>query len=120
MVLLSKSAVLLMLLLTVQCQDLNNEVRTGEAGEDKRRDQLRWFPADSETDCQVEPGPEQVETDLSLMSCTSCAGEGGEAHRLVLSHILNNYHIATVGSTRSDSLHHLVLLTRSAHNSIRN
>ena len=81
MVLLSKSAVLLMLLLTAQCQDLNNEVRTGEAGEDKRRDQLRWFPADSETDCQVQPGPEQVETDLSLMSCSSCAGEGGEAQQ---------------------------------------
>ena len=47
------------LVLTAQCQDNNdNEVEPETAA--GKKEQLRWFPADTETDCEDQPGPEQV------------------------------------------------------------
>ena len=42
---------------TGQCQE-NNEVEPETAA--GKREQLRWFPADTETECEEQPGPEQV------------------------------------------------------------
>ena len=44
--------------MTAQCQENNNEVEPETAA--GKREQLRWFPADIETDCEDQPGPEQV------------------------------------------------------------
>ena len=43
---------------------------TSESPEKKRRDELRWFPADNISDCDAEPGIEQVQflQSVTLMS----------------------------------------------------
>ena len=53
---LGKLTLAMLFLGVVLCEDLDNEVGT----EEKRREELRWFPADSESDCQNQPGAEQV------------------------------------------------------------
>ena len=50
-----KSLVLVLVLVVAQSQDLFNRVET-----ERRREELRWFPADSQEDCKTQPGPEQV------------------------------------------------------------
>merc|ERR1711971_628836 len=51
--------ILIFLVLAAHCQDDNdNEVEPETAT--GKREQLRWFPADTETDCEDQPGPEQV------------------------------------------------------------
>ena len=52
---LGKLSLLVTCLTLVLCQDLDNEVET-----ERRREELRWFPADSEGECEVQPGAEQV------------------------------------------------------------
>ena len=36
---------------------------------EKKQERLRWFPADTEADCEEEPGAEQVSVRVTMMSC---------------------------------------------------
>ena len=64
--------------MTAHCED-NNEV------EADKREQLRWFPADTETDCEDQPGPEQVgwRCHTYVNHWLSSTGERGEAKQSV-------------------------------------
>ena len=44
--------------------DAANEVSEDKV--EKKRDELRWFPADSEDDCKKEPGLEQVRRNIKF------------------------------------------------------
>ena len=73
--------------MTAHCED-NNEVEADIAP--GKRELLRWFPADTETDCEDQPGPEQVGWWWWWWCChtyvnhsSSSLGERGEAKQSV-------------------------------------
>ena len=35
----------------------------------QKQERRRWFPADTEADCEEEPGAEQVSVRVTMMSC---------------------------------------------------
>ena len=52
---------LLATFLLLACVEAQKGVATAdEVSDEKRSDNLRWFPADDEEDCDKEPGLEQV------------------------------------------------------------
>ena len=56
------------LLCLTSSQDVN-EVDDDVTEREKKQQRLRWFPADTETDCEEEPGAEQVSDMMMIMMC---------------------------------------------------
>ena len=56
------------LLCLTSSQDVN-EVDDDITEREKKQQRLRWFPADTETNCEEEPGAEQVSVKVTIMSC---------------------------------------------------
>ena len=54
------------LLCLTSSQDVN-EVDDDVTEREKKQQQLRWFPADTEADCEEEPGAEQVSVMMMMM-----------------------------------------------------
>merc|ERR1739838_118025 len=55
----------------VQCQEKEKDVAKADSEDElqKKREQLRWFPADNEEDCEQEPGVEQVREGKPSKAC---------------------------------------------------
>ena len=57
------------LLCFASSQDTNEVDDDGMTERKKKQERLRWFPADTEADCEEEPGAEQVSVRVTMMSC---------------------------------------------------
>jgi hypothetical protein len=53
------------------------QARQTQTGVEKRREELRWFPADNSADCDADPGLEQVGGEMGCRHGPT--GPGGEA-----------------------------------------